>query len=86
MNLPLDVRKCNWDKEGKGQVEPWGRGIELVVSSQDKGHRDKKSTYAQLPAVARPTPLARYLRGKTSLAYIQATGAQVSPSEALVNS
>lgn len=62
VRLPLDVGEGWWNKEGEGKVE----AVEYVLVSVC--HGGVIETYIQLPEAARPTPLARYLRGKTSLA------------------
>jgi hypothetical protein len=60
VRLPFDVGEGGWDEEGESKVEAIYVSVVRLNSCE--------VTYTQFPAAARLTPLARYLRGKTSLA------------------
>jgi hypothetical protein len=64
--LPLDVLEGGWDEEGEGEVEATTQHTYQITVRGLR--RSGGGTYIQLPEAARPTPLARYLRGKISLA------------------
>jgi hypothetical protein len=64
VRLPLDIGKSRWHEEGESQIETGKASSQHQDLRTSLGHFVE--TYIQLPAAARPTPLALYLRGKIS--------------------